>query len=214
MGITWKKCTRYTITQEIIWSWNQVGWEFIQPTRRSTTDYSKTSTRWWISGYTFTWRPSTHCLETFRNHCVRLFKWFFNVDANHADNILNRTPYSVILIYVNNTPVIWYCKRQNTVEYSYFGSKFVAFRIANDLVEALSYKIWCFGVPLDGTSNILCYNKPVVMNVSVSTSMLNKRHNTIFTITWESLRRQVRSELDISQVRKPGISINKDHNFW
>ena len=34
----------------------------------------------------------------------------FYVDANHAGNLLNRRSHSEILIYVNNTPVIWYSK--------------------------------------------------------------------------------------------------------
>ena len=41
-------------------------------------------------------------------------------DENHAGNLLNRRSHSGILIYVNNTPVIWYSKRQNTLETSFF----------------------------------------------------------------------------------------------
>ena len=59
------------------------------------------------------------------------------VDANHAGNLLNRNSHSGILIYVNNTPVIRYSKRQSMVETSSFGSYFGAFRIATELVEAL-----------------------------------------------------------------------------
>ena len=43
------------------------------------------------------------------------------VDANHAINLLNRRSHSGILIYINNTPVVWYSKIQNTVEASSFG---------------------------------------------------------------------------------------------
>ena len=97
------------------------------------------------------------------------------VDANHAGNLLNRRSHSGILIFVNNTPVIWYSKRQNTVECSSFGSEFVALRIAVEMVEGLRYKLRMFGVPLDGASNIFCDNKSVVTNSSVPTSMLNKK---------------------------------------
>ena len=102
------------------------------------------------------------------------------VDVNHAVNILNRKSNQRILIYVNNTPVVWYYKRQNTLELPSFGSEFLAFRIATDLVEYLRYKLLCFGVPLDGPSNIFCDKKSVVKNVSMITSMLNNRHNAIF----------------------------------
>ena len=42
------------------------------------------------------------------------------VDANHAGNLANRRSHTGILIYVNNSPVLWYSKRQNTVETSFF----------------------------------------------------------------------------------------------
>ena len=43
------------------------------------------------------------------------------VDANHAGNMENRRLHSDIIIYVNNSPIIWYSKRQNTVKASSFG---------------------------------------------------------------------------------------------
>ena len=46
------------------------------------------------------------------------------VDANHAGNMENRRLHYGIIIYVNNAPIIWYSKFQNTVEYSSFGSEF------------------------------------------------------------------------------------------
>ena len=101
------------------------------------------------------------------------------VDANHAGNLANRRSHTGILIYINNSPIIWYSKRQNTVETSSFGSEFVALRIATELNEALRYKLRTFGVPLNGPSEILCDNKSVVTNSSVPTSVLNKRHNAI-----------------------------------
>jgi hypothetical protein len=40
------------------------------------------------------------------------------VDANHAGNLANRSSHTGILIYVNNSLIHWYSKRQNTVESS------------------------------------------------------------------------------------------------
>lgn len=101
------------------------------------------------------------------------------VDANHAGNLANRRSHSGILIYVNNSPILWYSKRQNTVESSSFGSEFVALRIATEMIEALRYKLRMFGVPLIGPTNVFCDNKSVVTNASVPSSVLNKRHNAI-----------------------------------
>ena len=50
------------------------------------------------------------------------------VDADHAGNRMTRRSHSGILIYLQNTPIIWYSKRQNTVESSSFGSEFIALR--------------------------------------------------------------------------------------
>ena len=101
------------------------------------------------------------------------------VDANHAGNLKNRRSHSGILIYVNNAPIIWYSKRQNTVESSSFGSEYIALRICTEMVEALRYKLRCFGIPIDGPAEVYCDNQSVVTNSSVPSSVLNKRHNAI-----------------------------------
>ena len=72
------------------------------------------------------------------------------VDADHAGNRVTRRSQTGILIFVNRAPIIWYSKRQNTVETSTFGSKFVAMRITVELVEALCYKLRMFGIPIEG----------------------------------------------------------------
>ncbi len=68
------------------------------------------------------------------------------VDANHAVNLKNRRSHTGLIIYVNNSPIMWFSKRQKTVESSSFGSEFVALRIATELIEALRYKLRTFGV--------------------------------------------------------------------
>ena len=101
------------------------------------------------------------------------------VDANHAGNLKTRRSHSGILIYMNQAPIIWYSKRQNTVEASSFGSEYIALRICTEMIEALRYKLRCFGVPVEGACDVMCDNRSVVTNSSVPTSVLNKRHNAI-----------------------------------
>ena len=48
------------------------------------------------------------------------------VDAIHASNKITRYLHTGIIIMINVAPVMWYSKRQNTVETSTFGSEFVA----------------------------------------------------------------------------------------
>ena len=101
------------------------------------------------------------------------------VDANHAGNVITRRSHTGILIFVQNAPIIWFSKRQNTVESSSFGSEFVALRIAKDLLVALRYKLRMFGVPIDGPANVFCDNNGVVKNTSIPQSTLSKKHNAI-----------------------------------
>jgi len=101
------------------------------------------------------------------------------VDANHAGNLKTRRSHSGILIYMNSAPIIWYSKRQNTVESSSFGSEYIALRICTEMIEALRYKLRCFGIPIDGPCDVFCDNRSVVTNSSIPTSVLNKRHNAI-----------------------------------
>ena len=101
------------------------------------------------------------------------------VDADHAGNLMTRRSHTGIIIYLNNTPIITYSKRQNTVESSSFGSEFVALRIATEMIESLRYKLRMFGVPVEESTSVFCDNKSVVTNSSIPTSMLNRKHNSI-----------------------------------
>lgn len=101
------------------------------------------------------------------------------VDANHAGNQVTRRSHSGIVIYVNRAPIVWYSRRQNTVEASSFGSEFIAMRIAVEMIESLRYKIRMFGIPLEGPANLFCDNNSVVNNASKPESQLKKRHVSI-----------------------------------
>ena len=70
-------------------------------------------------------------------------------DADHAGNKVTRHSHTGIIIFVNQAPIIWFSKCQNTVmETSSFGSKFIAARIAVELIEGLRYKLQMFGIPV------------------------------------------------------------------
>ena len=96
-----------------------------------------------------------------------------------ARNTVTRRSQRGILIFVNRAPIIWHSKRQNTVKASTFSSDIVAIKNANELIEALRYKLCMFGVPLDGPTNIFCDNEAVIKNCLDPTSMLKKKHHSI-----------------------------------
>jgi hypothetical protein len=101
------------------------------------------------------------------------------VDADHAGCLATRRSHSGVLAFVNNAPIIWYSKRQNTVESSTFGSEFIALKQSIDIVEGLRYKLRMMGIPVDDTTTIYCDNEAVVRNSTAPESMVKKKHNSI-----------------------------------
>ena len=100
-------------------------------------------------------------------------------DANHAGNKVNRKSHTGFIIFVNSAPIIWYSKKQNTVESSSFGSEFNALRIAMEQVISLRYKLRMFGIPVVGPASIFCDNEAVQKSNSDPFQTLNKKHNSV-----------------------------------
>jgi hypothetical protein len=101
------------------------------------------------------------------------------VDADHAGNLVTRRSHTGVLIYLCRAPIIWYSKRQNTVETSTFGSEFIAAKIATELIQAFRYKLRMMGIPIDGPTNVFCDNEAVVNNSTKPESQLKKKHVAI-----------------------------------
>ena len=101
------------------------------------------------------------------------------VDADHAGCRVTRRSHTGVLIFVNRAPILWYSKRQNTVEASTFGSEFIAAKIAVEMVEGLRYKLRMMGIQVDGPTNVFCDNESVVKNSTKPESTLKKKHNAI-----------------------------------
>ena len=100
-------------------------------------------------------------------------------DANYAGNIVSRRSHTGIPLFVQNSPILWASRRQNTVETLTFGSECVMLRTARDVIFAQRYKLRMFGIPLEGTSQVYYDNQGVVKNASISESVLSKKHNAI-----------------------------------
>jgi hypothetical protein len=100
-------------------------------------------------------------------------------DSDHAGDLVTRRSTTGTLLYVNNTPIKWYSKRQNTIETSTYGSELVSLRIATEFVIEFRYRLRMMGIPIQGSSVLLCDNRSSVLNVSLPSSTLKKRHNAI-----------------------------------
>ena len=100
------------------------------------------------------------------------------VDANHAGYVVTRRSQIDIIVCIQNAPIIWFIKRQNTVEATAFGSKLVSTRFCKDFIAALRYKLQMFGVRLKGPAYVFYDDCGVVKNMSIPESVLHKKHNT------------------------------------
>ena len=101
------------------------------------------------------------------------------VDADHAHDQVTRRSVTGYILFINSTPVKWYSKRQNTVESSTYGAELVALRIAVEGIIEFRYKLRMMGIALKGPSQVLCDNKSVVLNMTLPSSTLKKKHNAI-----------------------------------
>ena len=101
------------------------------------------------------------------------------VDANHAADKVTRRSQTGILIFCNRAPIIWFSKRQNSVDSSTFGSEFTALKKAVELVTALRYELRMFGVPVDGPTDMFCDNESMYKNSSTPELVLRKKHHSV-----------------------------------
>ena len=103
------------------------------------------------------------------------------VNASHAANKVMRRSHSGHILLVNQAPVKWMSKRQQTVETSAFSSEFIALKHCIEDIEQLRFKLRMFGIPIvnDEPTYILCDNEGVVKNSSNVESTLNKKHSSI-----------------------------------
>ena len=98
------------------------------------------------------------------------------VDADHAGDRLTRRSHTGCIIFINSAPILWYTKRQATIESSTFGSEAVALRTLLGLVKDLRYKLRMLGVPLAGPAVVFGDNKSVVNGASIPEAKLSKKH--------------------------------------
>jgi hypothetical protein len=101
------------------------------------------------------------------------------VDADHVASKATRHSHTGVLLFMNKAPIIWYSKRQNTVETSTFGSKFCAMKTAINMIKLLPYKLRIVRVPIFGPTSVFCDNESVVKNSTTPELTLKKRHNAI-----------------------------------
>ena len=63
------------------------------------------------------------------------------------------------------------------VNNSIFDSKFIARRVAIELIEEMYYKLQMMGIPIEGSALVFCDNKGVFKNTTAPKSMIKKVHH-------------------------------------
>ena len=101
------------------------------------------------------------------------------VDDNHAAEKVKRRSLNGIMIFWNRAPILWFSKRQNSVESSTFGSEFTSLKKSVEMATALGYKLRMFGVPIDVPTDIFCDNEAVYKNSLTPESVPCKKHHSI-----------------------------------
>jgi hypothetical protein len=105
---------------------------------------------------------------------LRLF-----VDSDHAGEKFTRCSRTGFVIYLNMSQIVWFSKRQPTVESSVFGAEFVAMKNGIETCRGLRYKLRMMGVALSGPTFVYGDNMSVVHNTQRPESVLKKKSKSI-----------------------------------
>jgi hypothetical protein len=101
------------------------------------------------------------------------------VDSDHAGEQFTRLSRTGFVIYLNMAPIVWFSKRQPTVESSVFGAEFVAMKNGIETCRGLHYKLIMMGVALSGPTFVYGDNMSVVHNTQRPESVFKKKSNSI-----------------------------------
>jgi hypothetical protein len=100
------------------------------------------------------------------------------VDSDHAGKKFTRNSRTGFVIYLNMAPIVWFSKRQPTVESSVFGAEFVAMKNGIETCSGLHYKLRMMGVTLGGPTFVYGDSIYVVHSTHRPESVFKKKANS------------------------------------
>jgi hypothetical protein len=107
---------------------------------------------------------------------VTLIHYF---DANLMHDVLSGKAVTGCVHLANKTPIMWYSKKQATVETATFGAEFVAGRTCIEQIVDLRNTFRYLGVPINETSYMFGDNDTMITSASFPYARLHKRHNIL-----------------------------------
>jgi hypothetical protein len=100
------------------------------------------------------------------------------VNSYHAGEKFTRSLRTGFFIDLNMAPIVWFSKRQPTVESSVFGSEFVAMKNGIETCRGLHYKLRMISVT-EWPPYVYAENMSVVHNTQRPAFVLKKKSNSI-----------------------------------
>ncbi len=101
------------------------------------------------------------------------------VDSDHAHDKVSRRSITGIIIFVGRTPVFALSRRQGAIQTSTYSAEFMAMKTAVEEVMSVRYMLRCLGVKVTRPTPILGDNRSVIMNTTIPSSLLKKKHVAI-----------------------------------
>lgn len=101
------------------------------------------------------------------------------MDSDHAHDKITRRSITGLVVFVGRTPVLYFSKRQGAIETSTYGAEFMAMKTAVEEVISVRYMLRCLGVKVSKPTNIMGDNRSVILNSTVPSSLLKKKHVAI-----------------------------------
>ncbi len=101
------------------------------------------------------------------------------VHSDHAGDKQTQWPRTGVIIFLSMSPIVWFWKKQATIETSMFGAEFVAMKQGIEFLRWQCYKLRMMGVAISGPSYIYGDNMSVIHNTQHPESVLKKKLNAI-----------------------------------
>ena len=101
---------------------------------------------------------------------------------------------------LGKTPVYAASKRQSAIATSTFGAEFAALRTATEDIIDVRYALRAFGVAVTKPTLIFGDNQAVILNATIESSLLNKKH---VAIAYHMIRESVAAGI-IHPIKIPG----------
>ena len=109
----------------------------------------------------------------------KAFRIVTYVDCDLGGDCVTRRSHTGFAVFLNNAPLYWSSRKQDSCEVSTFGSEFTAMKQALEYVRGLRYKLRMLGIPVEEPAFVFGDNKSVLANTSVPGSTIKKKMNSL-----------------------------------